>query len=117
MREILFRGKRTDNKQWTEGFYALIGEINPNSYIVTSAGYRIRVAHKSISQYTGLTDKNGKKIFEGDIVEYREEYGCISYHNEEGMFCVEFDTWLTDFDHIYGREVEVVGNIYDNPNF
>ena len=48
MREILFKGKRTDNQQWVEGFYALIGEENPNAYIIRNNGRRVRVAHKSV---------------------------------------------------------------------
>ena len=44
-----------------------------------------------------------------------EEYGQIAYHENEAMFVVQFDTWLTNFDHMYGKNLEVIGNIHDNP--
>lgn len=116
MREILFRGKRTDNKQWVEGFYALIGEENPNTYIIKNNGHKVRVAHKSISEYTDLTDKNGTKIFEGDICKHRSNYSgnliisVVTYI--DGGFLA-----LADNDSGFGLSgrLEVIGNIHDNP--
>ena len=113
MREILFRGKRTDNKQWIEGFYVLIGEENPDAYILKDNVHMVRVAHKSICEYTGLTDTNGTKIFEGDIVEVGNEvYFCrwADYNYE-----FEFTNDKEDFGIAYARGVEVIGNIHDNP--
>lgn len=69
-----------------------------------------------IMPFIGLLDKNEQEIYEDDIVEYQEELGKITYHKEEAMFVIEFDTWFTDFDHIYGKELEIVGNIHNNPN-
>ena len=129
MREILFRGKIANNKEWVEGGiipldtdsgYVFIAE--PFLSASTLPVYDIIKHHthlvipETVGQYTGLTDKNGKKIFEGDIVAYRgDEYGVIVYDKKTARFCVEFDVWSTDFDHLYGKEIEVIGNIHDNP--
>lgn len=129
MREILFRGKRKDNGKFVEGYY-MYDDIppftnEPRTEIVRGGahqwGYSMipyEVVPETVGQYTGLTDKNGNKIFEGDIVEYArdEEVGRIAYHESEAMFVVNFDTWLTDFDHMYGKDLEVIGNIHDNPD-
>lgn len=136
MREILFRGKRVDNGEWAEGFYYIATSgyagsdevIGKPCYMITTGRWQAsgaygernelaehKVIPESIGQFTSLTDKNGKRIFEGDIVEYNEELGEIAYHESEAMFVVEFDTWLTDFDHLYGKDLEVIGNIHDNP--
>ena len=140
MREILFRGKRVDNGEWTEGYlfkqwnrtfllWGVTGDI-PNMTEVIS---------ETAGQFTGLTDKNGNKIFEGDIckVTYLDRR-CNSNgkhylaENEmiekvvfkNGAFC--FKVIIEDiamyrpigFD-IYEKQkikyVEVSGNIYDNP--
>lgn len=130
MREILFRGKRQDNGEWVEGFFAQSGEM---TYILIDNDFAVgyvkmkEVVPKTVGQYTGLTDKNGKKIFEGDIVRYRPEYW-----SEPHWSVVEYcaDKWnypafdLKDHDyesnglqsaHEEGVELEVIGNIHDNP--
>lgn len=113
MREILFRGK-TDRGEWIEGFY-IKDAIETYIYDKYRNTRMQNVLPKTVGQYTGLTDKNGKKIFDGDIVKYKEENGKIVYHDQEAMFVVCFDTWFTDFDHLYGKDVEIVGKIHDNP--
>lgn len=75
------------------------------------------VISKTVQQFTGLLDETGKKIFEGDIVDIlteNEERGVIIYEN--GGFVVKASTFVVDFmSNINGKDVEVLGNIVDNP--
>lgn len=128
MREILFRGKREDNGEWIEGYLVRrpsaiqVGKhyspfaIDRPPKDPDDSGEVCFVDAGTVGQFTGLTDKNGTRIFEGDVVDYRDEHGLILYDADEtARFCVAFDTWATDFDHLYGKELEVIGNVHDNP--
>lgn len=128
MREILFRGKRLDNGEWVYGLLCRVGDTYANIRRMDT-GVLYSVFTNTIGQFTGLTDKNGRKIFEGDIIhleysqmffggEYCGEYTAeVSY--EEGCFITdginngdEIETPLSGFDN---DEVEIIGNIHDNP--
>ena len=142
MREILFRGKRTDGKGWIEGFYFQKPNISSTDGLPIYHGisdlppFGAEVIPETVGQYTGLTDKNGKKIFEGDVIrahyanvppERSEHVETVIFRN--GRFCGMYangtmKTWagLPDgVQHLPGdRSVwmdscEVIGNIYDNP--
>lgn len=130
MREILFRGKRKDRGGWVEGLLLEQDVPTSKSYIVHCIVIDQNenqtdilehclheVAPDTVGQYTGLTDMQDAKIFEGDIVQFGGEYGKIEYSEDEAMFQVVFEGWLTDFDHLRGTDVVVIGNIHDNPEF
>ena len=120
MREIIFRGKRADNGEWVYG--SLITERNMfDGNLMTMHIQDIEepyddnlIDDETVGQYTGLTDKNGVKVFEEDIVRiFDGEYfsGVVKYSNEQGSFTVD-DTSL----HYWVSDIEVIGNIHDNPD-
>lgn len=150
MREVLFRAKRIDNGEWVEGFYFcmvhddgrhvhhFIMPLGANLNLGTPIEkIQVEVDDNTICQYTGLTDKNGNKIWENDVVEF-EDAGEEGYEYKEGYDFVnrarvEFAEarWsLTDFidtnsdvvDEMYNHDefmdlwqhCEVIGNIFDN---
>ena len=138
MREILFRGKRVDNGEWMEGDLIQSRDktyIHPkaNSFRVSETGLSKlivlrEVYPETVGEYTGLTDKNGKKIFEGDILQ--DKFGqikIVDYSDEWGAFRTCFVRALNDEGKIVAtvggasfvgtiwRKYEVIGNIHDNP--
>lgn len=127
MREILFRGKRVDNGEWIEGFFAKSGDktfILIDNDIAFGYVTMKEVLSETIGQYTGLTDKNGKKIFEGDIVELtyytlpeeRKVMAEVAYEEESAAFVLY--SFGTENKGICGEICntnKVIGNIYDNP--
>mgnify|MGYP004453350413 CR=1 FL=1 len=146
MREILFRGKRVDNNEWVYGFLSKSRDSNhflslcidheENGVMLSSI-----VKPKTIGQYTGLTDKNGVKIFEGDIIKAyfqpqnfkNSPYAIGSVIFEKGTFkvvvhvsknSIEYKVFEKENIAAYSIEhnfldryyvLEVIGNIHDNP--
>lgn len=153
MREILFRGRMQGAPEWVFGCYykqsEFYGDEMEDHIIITScedlsydqALQFHAVEPKTVGQFTGLTDKNGKKIFEGDIIQYSIEedqaffVGAVKFgefnpdggalHNTNvGFYVVLFDqegkrTYMRkDIGFwVKFRKIEVIGNIHDNPNY
>ena len=122
MREILFRGK-TERGEWIEGFY--IKDVIETYIYDKYRNTRMQsVIPETVGQYTGLTDKNGKKIFEGDIVKAQDDVfgspfcdgiiGKIVY--DECAFFIEPKNPV-DSQRLFDEcaVYEVIGNIHDNP--
>ena len=152
MREILFRGKRCDNGKWVQGCLVKFGKesftdddrygIMDKTVLVAKthknrcAGlvfdycdyiyHNIRITEiipKTVGQFTGLTDKNGKKIFDGDIIEWfaqgeseRPDFGYIEYDEQSFAWRVCWQKYDPGFMEGMQQEyISVIGNIHDNP--
>ena len=132
MREILFRGKTpsddeyTDCGEWVEGFYTRFNGTEHriySGYAETDCGDYypdwFNVIPGTVGQYTGLTDKNGKKIFEGDVVKYGETFHKVVFEQRNGTayFGLVYSPLETlPFGHYQDlKQIEVIGNVHDNP--
>lgn len=129
-RDILFRGKQVSDGEWIEGYvfpqcidggYAPLcittEPICANDYSEILGDWAV-VDSSTVGQYTGLTDKNGKKIFEGDIVKlanWGSNYFAKVEYDEGSFWVVNLDVQIPNYlGSISKKYIEVVGNIYDN---
>ena len=122
MREILFRGKRTDNGKWVVGMLGQYHEGIKATIVLNHLGTVdsvdfICVDPTTVCQFTGLLDKNGKQIFEGDVF----AWGYAGVYDMR--YVVSYDAETTSFIGVRkhgflslsGITIEIIGNIHDNP--
>ena len=129
MREILFRAKRKNNGEWVEGGYHhqtdYYGDPCDRHYIVNGSqtdiegyGEHYEIDPETLCQYTGVTDKNGKQIWENDIVKHEisDTIGTVKWYEEDYIgWCV--DDVVIDEQHFTDEmwsECEVIGNVFDD---
>ena len=130
-REILFRGKDLQEQNgWLYGYFyksdinkreresgkaTLIFTPDCDTFIYVPEYHNSwMVKPETVGRYTGLTDKNGTRIFEGDIVKVADE--CIDYAIwANGCFCMARQMMFYEFTYQDSSRMEVIGNIYDNP--
>ena len=141
MRDILFRGKRIDNGKWVYGAYQPTVEWGGRKWDVSIASATeygwledILVNPETVGQFTGLTDKNGKRIFEGDMIKpFDDEIdkSVVEFHQGQFLLCLYGERgymaeygWEEEGNYgcfeaeplsSYGHDIGVIGNIHDNP--
>lgn len=130
MREILFKAKSIHDDEWVQGglvhqtdFY---GDKVDRYFIIDGTatqdydiGFEIEVKPETVGQYIGLTDKNGRKIFEGDILKLRTGRICKVVYESNNSFCGFTLVHISGLEYPsvsfgFYRNCEVIGNIYDN---
>lgn len=135
MREVLFRAKGKDDGKWVYGWYCrypfgkwpLKDAIIPSEEAENGYHHFVEVDPSTVGQYTGLTDKNGKRIFEGDIIRTKKYGKSIGRSNVNGfdifsviyspaVFRIERESPPRGFNLAgNGADYEIIGNIHDNP--
>lgn len=127
MRDILFRGKTVNGGMWVCGDYT-VSDSGKYHYITANRCVH-RVEPDTVGQFTGERDRNGKRIFEGDICEDDRILGELEIVFEDGCFCAK--RYIEEFEYYYydafydterqeryetERHLTIIGNIYENPD-
>lgn len=139
MRPIKFRGKRVDNSEWVTGYYIRNEHMGIIKHIIVTDWAQVyansyKVRPETVGQFTGLHDRNGKEIYEGDVLQGTVEKQSMPGDNilmseeikvrcrarwsrYEAMFyfyCRQLNRAISVIDEFF--DLEVIGNIYDNPD-
>ena len=120
MREILFRGKRIFDGKWVNGFaYKQYSAAKVEEWYIRAFETDYLVIPETVCQFTGLYDKNGRKIFEGDIVKWTGSLYKVVFEQRFGT--AYFGIKISDYETWYfcnscaANLMEIAGNVYDNP--